>query len=131
MGAINLLKDRRGLTILEVLIASAVFMIGFAIMFFLLSEIVGKYSAKEKIIAYHLAQEYMENSLASDEFSNAESVETNSNISFKIKREIIDMGQLKGIRVTVSREKTGKLLVSFYDEKYIRKSKILFRNNLN
>jgi len=120
MGAINLLKDRRGLTILEVLIASAVFMIGFAIMFFLLSEIVGKYSAKEKIIAYHLAQEYMENSLASDEFSNAESVETNSNISFKIKREIIDMGQLKGIRVTVSREKTGKLLVSFYDEKYIR-----------
>ncbi|MFH2037169.1 MAG: prepilin-type N-terminal cleavage/methylation domain-containing protein [Candidatus Zixiibacteriota bacterium] len=117
---IKKIKNQDGLTILEVLIASAVFMIGFSIMVFFLGEIIGKYSTKEYTIGYNLAQQYMENTIASGNFGSDESITEISNLKFKIIKDIEPDTHLKKVRISVIRVKTDKLMVSLYNEIYVR-----------
>lgn len=111
--------NSKGLTIIEVLIASTVFMIGFSILVFFLGEIVGKYSAKDITIAFNLGTEYMEKTLASRNFAERIDTLTVSNITFRIEKRAENINGLNKIRINVYREKQGKLLISLYNEKYI------------
>jgi len=120
MKIVNRIKNQSGLTIIEVLIASATFMIGFTIMAFFLGEIVSKYSSKDKIIAYNLARQYMETTLVSGDFTDLNETKTKSGVSYKIERMINKKDNLIEIRINISREKSGKLLVSLYNEKFFR-----------
>ncbi|SYZ73743.1 hypothetical protein TRIP_C60013 [Candidatus Zixiibacteriota bacterium] len=112
--------DQRGLTLLEVLIASSVFMIGFTIMVFLLNQMQGRFSSKEMVLAYQLAKEEMEKTLAANNFESLTKTEIRSKISFFVERQITDNDGLVSIRINVTRAKTGKKLVTLYDEIFSR-----------
>ena len=114
------ITNQSGLTLLEVLIASSVFMIGFATMVFLLNQMQGKFSSKEMVLAYQLAREEMEKTLASNDLESATRTEIRSKISFLIERKISENDGLVSIRIKVTRAKTGRQLATLYDEKYLR-----------
>ena len=114
------ITDQSGLTLLEVLIASSVFMIGFTIMVFLLNQMQGRFSSKEMVLAYQLARQELEKTLASNEFESTTRTEIRSKISFLVEQKIIENDGLVSIRINVTRAKTGKQLITLYDEKYLR-----------
>lgn len=116
---IRRLSDTRGLTIIEVLIAATVFMIGFSIMVFLLTEINRDYSAKDITIAYHLGTAYLERALAEQDFSSRVDTLEVSSITFRIEKHVEKEDRLNKIRIDVYRAKQNKLLLSLYNEKYI------------
>ncbi|MCX6826068.1 MAG: prepilin-type N-terminal cleavage/methylation domain-containing protein [candidate division Zixibacteria bacterium] len=116
----KLWRNEKGFSLMEVLIASTVFMIGFTIMVFLLSQITGKYSSKEKIIAYQLAVSKMEETLASGDYISGSLTETSSGLTFIIDRLVEQQEKLITIRINITRASTGKTLISLYNEKYIR-----------
>jgi len=113
------IASQKGLTILEVLIASTIFMIGFVIMTFLLGELIGKYSSKDRVIALNLAQKYMETTLAQNDFTDLDEIREESKISFRIIRRIELKPGLAVIRINIIRDSSGKVLTTLYDEKYI------------
>jgi prepilin-type N-terminal cleavage/methylation domain-containing protein len=116
----KLRRNQKGFSLMEVLIASTVFMIGFTIMVFLLNQIIGKYSSKEKVIAYQLAIKTMENTTASNDFTSGKITETNSGLAFIIDRIIERQDNLVTIRINVTRASTGKQLMTLYNEKYLQ-----------
>jgi len=113
------IRTQRGLTILEVLIASTVFMIGFIIMTFLLGELFSKYSSRDRVIALNLAQKYMEATMVQNEFTDLNDVREESGIAFRIVRKIEAETGLITIRISIIRDSSGKVLVTLYNEKHI------------
>jgi Tfp pilus assembly protein PilV len=107
-----------GMTIIEVLIAATVFMIGFTIMTFLLGQIVEKYSSKDIVIANQLAQSTMNRTLITNDFTSLEKIDVVSGVSYKIERLIEIKDNLVKLRIVISRHKTNKTLVTLYDEQY-------------
>lgn len=108
-----------GLTLLEVLIASTVFMIGFSIMVFLLNQMLGRYSSKEMVTAYQIAKDEMEMTIITEDYKTLSKTEEKGKINFIVERIISEREHLVSIRINVLRQKTNRLLVTLYDEKYI------------
>lgn len=119
---IGKLESHKGLTIIEVLIASTVFMIGFTVMVFLLGQIVTKHSAKNRTIAFNIATSCMEKSLAAHEFSDTTYVDIRSNISYRVLKNVEKNSSLIKIRIRVLREKQDTELINLYSEKYVKEN---------
>jgi hypothetical protein len=81
---------------------------------------IDNYSSKEKVLAGNLARKYMETTLIAAQYENYETVEKISNLNFKIERLVSKENGLNKIRINIYRENTRILLISLYNEKYIR-----------
>jgi len=116
----NMLKagDIRGLTIMEVLMAGVIFMTGFTTLSFLLSETLGRYSAGDQTTAANLARQYMEETLAAGDLAEFDRVIRYSGVAYRVVCRIESIGPLSIIEISVSREKTGEILIELYNEKY-------------
>jgi hypothetical protein len=114
------IQSAKGLTIIEVLIASAVFMIGFSIMVFLLGDLIGKQSPKDLISASQIAKEEMELTLVSAEINDHNELKEIAGVEYRVEQIVDSEENLYKIRVNIYRAKTAKLLVSIYNEKYVR-----------
>jgi Tfp pilus assembly protein PilV len=111
----RLLKTRSGMTILEVLIASVIFMVGFTTLVALLNSTLLKFSTKELSTAGAAAQEVMNRSLAQIDTTALDTMQVFSGVKYRVIRKVIRRGNLAAIKVTVYRPKTETKIVDLYD----------------
>jgi len=112
----RVLKNSSGFTIMEVLISATVFMIGFTTLIALLSSTLSKFSTKELIVARNLACEYMNKATIESDITPIDTVLTRSEMSFHVKQTINQNDNLAKFQITVTREKSDKIIVDFYNE---------------
>lgn len=108
--------NQRGMTIIEVLVAAAVFMIGFSLLIALVSNSTAKFSTRELTFGRYLAKQAITLSQARSDTLSTDSTVQMSGLQFSVARRIELDGRLAMIRVTVTRTKTGSLLADFYSE---------------
>jgi prepilin-type N-terminal cleavage/methylation domain-containing protein len=116
-----LLTEQKGYTILEVMIASAVFAVVLIPMVALLGNVLIKYSTSDLITATNLAREEMERTLHDRAFEDGQKNVQMGNLSYKIIKEVENQDDLLLIRIEVFRAKDKKVLASIYTEKYLGK----------
>ena len=110
------LKNQSGFTILEVMIAATVFMIGFAVMISLLDTTISRASTKELFISSSVADELMIESILVKDTTSFDSVITQGNISYDVKKISRIQDKLVEINITVTRRNTGKKLIELHNE---------------
>ncbi len=110
------LTNERGLTIMEVLISSVVFMIGFSILVALLTNSLTRFSSRELNLASSVGQEAMTLALASPDAESCDTIIVRSSIRFGVHREVLREGDLTRIRITVDRTNSRNSIVDFYHE---------------
>jgi prepilin-type N-terminal cleavage/methylation domain-containing protein len=110
------LRNTRGFTILEVLIAAAIFMISFSLLVFLLNQMITGFSIKELVLAYHLASDTMQLTLAKNDFSDQKILEIKSAKTFIVERKVSRQGNYCKIRINVYRSSGNRLLATLYNE---------------
>lgn len=110
------LKDQSGFTILEVMIAATVFMIGFAVMISLLDTTISRASTKELFISSSIADELMIETILAKDTTSMDTVITEGNISYEVKKISRVHDKLVEINITVIRRKTGRKLIELHDE---------------
>lgn len=108
--------NQHGMTIIEVLVAAAVFMIGFSLLIALVSNSTAKFSTRELTLGRYLAKQAISLSQARSDTLSADSTVQMSGLQFSMARRIELDGRLARVRVTVTRTKTGSLLADFYSE---------------
>ncbi len=112
----RLLTDNSGFTIMEVLIASIVFMAGFSIMVALLSSTLAKFSSRELVLANNVAREQMISAVSIQETTALDTTVERSGMSFEFKRQITVDNGLAKVRIAISRKRTDRKLVDLYYE---------------
>lgn len=113
---ITKLKDQSGFTILEVMIAATVFMIGFAVMISLLDTTISRASTKELFISSSIADELMIETILAKDTTSLDTVITEGNISYDVKKISRVDDKLVEIDITVIRKKTGRKLIELHNE---------------
>ena len=113
---ITKLKNQSGFTILEVMIAATVFMIGFAVMISLLDTTISRSSTKELFISSSIADELMIETILAKDTTSLDIVITQGNISYDVKKISRVHNKLVEINITVIRKKTGKKLIELHNE---------------
>ena len=113
---ITKLKDQSGFTILEVMIAATVFMIGFAVMISLLDTTISRASTKELFISSSIADELMIETILVKDTTSLVTVITQGNISYDVKKISRVHDKLVEISITVTRRNTGKKLIELHNE---------------
>ena len=113
--------DQKGYTILEVMIASAVFAVVLIPTVALLGNVLIKYSTSDLITATSLAREEMERTLHDRAFEDEQRTVQLGNLSYKIVKKIENRDDLLLIRIEVVRARDDKVLASVYTEKYLGK----------
>ena len=113
--------NQNGYTILEVMIASAVFAVVLIPMVALLGNVLIKYSTSDLITATNLAREEMERTLHDRAFEDLQKNVQMGSLSYKIIKEVENQDDLLLIRIEVFRAKDDKVLASIYTEKYLGK----------
>lgn len=112
---------QKGYTILEVMIASAVFAVLLIPMVALLGNVLIKYSTSDLVTATSLAREEMERTLHDQTFEDRQKTIQMGSVSYKIIKKVENEANLLLIRVEVFRAKDNKVLASIYTEKYLGK----------
>lgn len=112
-------KSEKGMSLIEVLIASAMFMMGFTFLVFLLNNTTQQLSFKETLIAKSLGEKYMDETLLGREMTSDEFSEKISNINFIVNREVEIKDNLANIRIIVSRKSSNKEIIRLYSEKFL------------
>jgi Tfp pilus assembly protein PilV len=110
-----LLKTQSGMTILEVLIASVIFMVGFTTLVALLNSTLLKFSTKELSTAGAAAQEVMFRSVAQIDTTALDTTQVFSGVSYRVMRRVIRRGNLAAVQVIVYRPRTMTRIVDLYD----------------
>lgn len=110
------LKNQSGFTILEVMIAATVFMIGFAVMISLLDTTISRASTKELFISSSIADEMMIETMHVKDTTSLDTVITQGNISYDVKKISRVHDKLIEINIIVTRKKTGKKLIELHNE---------------
>jgi prepilin-type N-terminal cleavage/methylation domain-containing protein len=118
---ISLIINEKGYTILEVMIASAIFAVVLIPMVALLGNVLIKYSTSDLITATNLAREEMEKTLHDRAFKDMQKSVQMGNVNYKIIKKVENKDDLLLIRVEVFRAKDNKALASIYTEKYLGK----------
>ena len=113
---ITKLKNESGFTILEVMIAATVFMIGFAVMISLLDTTISRASTKELFISSSIADEMMIETILVKDTTSLDTVITQGNISYDVKKISRVHDKLVEISITVTRRNTGKKLIELHNE---------------
>ena len=115
----RILNSKSGFTLLEVLIASVVFMIGFSLVVILLNSTLVKLSLKEITLTNSIGEEYMDIYSICPDNSELDTTITRSGIKFHIKRQIQNEDMLSKVHLVILREKTDKKLLELYDEIFV------------
>ena len=110
--------DQKGYTILEVMVASAVFAVVLIPTVALLGNVLIRYSTADLITATNLARGEMERTLHDQAFEDEQKTVQLGNLSYKIVKKIENRDDLLLIRVEVVRARDGKILASVYTVKY-------------
>ena len=103
----RILLKQGGMTVIEVLIAAIIFMVGF--------------SAREILQADNLAQEVMTKSLADQDTTSIDSIFEVAGVAYRVTRSASIEPDLAGISVTVYRAKQNRKIVELYDAFVTRK----------
>jgi len=112
-----------GYSILELLVASAIFGVVLVPMVVLLGNVLVKYSAADLITATNLGREAMESTLFNHVWSNRDNETEQNNIFWKVERRVEEEQELLKITVNVYRVRDEKLLVSLYTEHFTESKK--------
>ncbi len=107
----RILRDESGVTIVEVLVASVVFMVGFSILIGLLNSSLVRFSTQELLFANSLADETMTNTMAVTDTTAMDTVVTRSGLSFRVKRSVSIESTLASACVTIYREKNNRKII--------------------
>ena len=104
-----------GMTVIEVLIAAIIFMVGFSTLILLMNSTLIKFSAREILQADNLAQEVMAKSLADRDTTSIDSVFEVAGVAYRVTRSATIEPDLAGISVTVYRAKQNRKIIELYD----------------
>ncbi len=110
------LSSESGLTLLEVLIAAVIFMIGFSLLMALLNSTLLKFSTKELITASAIGKEAMLQAISTADTTSSSSTVQESGIRYRVEKAIIVSDRLAGVTITVFRQKHDKKIIQLYDE---------------
>lgn len=108
--------DNCGFTLLEVLIGSVVFMVGFALVVLTIDSTLVKLSLGEFTVATALAEETMNEAAIAIDTASMDTIIVRSGVAFAVRRQVETDDHRAKILVRVSRAKTGKQLIELYDE---------------
>lgn len=109
-------KSNSGFTIIEVLISSVVFMIGFSMLIALLNVTLAKFSTKELLAGTAVGKQVVYETLALSDSTSCDTIIQNSGLHFRVARQFSTRGDMVRIEVIVYRLKKAKEIVRFYDE---------------
>ncbi len=116
----SILTSQSGLTVIEILIAAVIFMVGFSTLILLMNSSLVRFSAKELMQADQLAQEMMTRTLADRDTTSIDTVITRSRVAFRVERRVSIAEHLAGVSLTVYREKQNRKIVELYDAFVLR-----------
>lgn len=109
------IRSQSGVTIIEVLISSVIFMIGFTTLVALINSTLLKFSTKEMITGAALGQSVMYQSIANRDTIALDTVVSQSGIQYRVERQVSHSGNLLSISVAVSRSTSKRQIVQLYD----------------
>ncbi len=109
------LYDQAGMTVIEVLIAAVVFMVGFSTLILLMNSSLVKFSASELLHANNLAREVITISAAARDTTSIDTVITRSGIAYRLTRQVTVSDNLVGLSITVYRHKQERKIIELYD----------------
>lgn len=105
-----------GFTIVEVLIASTVFVIAFTVMVTLLDKTINRFSTRDMAAGTNTAQELMLTSIATQDTTSSEIVIMHGNVTYSVNKMTLVNDGLAQVTIEVKREKTKKKIISLYNE---------------
>jgi len=104
---------------MEVLIAAAIFLLGFAFLVHLTDRIICRDSYDDNIMALNLASKYLERSIVSDSLLTGDIEVEGGDVSYTVTGEVNSDHNLVCMRIYVKRSKIDKNLIQLYVEKII------------
>ena len=116
MSTAKAVKCQSGFTIIEVLIAAVIFMIGFSTLIALLNNTLLKFSTKELLAGGNVGREAMLTAVSLSDTTAGDIILENSGITFRVDRQVTVDNGLVGVRITVYRQKNSKEILRLYDE---------------
>jgi len=116
----RILASQSGLTVIEILIAAVIFMIGFSTLLMLLNSTLVKFSAKEILQADQVGAEMMASTLTEKDTVSIDTIITRPRVAFRVERRVLMSEHLAGISVTVYRERQNRKIVELYDAFVLR-----------
>lgn len=115
------LGSQSGFTIVEVLIASTVFVISFTVMVTLLDKTINRFSAKDLTLGTNIANDIMLTSLATCDTTSYEINMNQGSVSYRISKKTVVQNDLALITVEVKRDKSERKIISLYNEMLLTK----------
>ncbi len=109
------LHNQAGMTVIEVLIAAVVFMVGFSTLILLMNSSLVKFSASELLHANNLAHEIMTISTAATDTTHVDTVITRSGIAYRVTQQATVTDGLVGLSISVYRHKHERKIIELYD----------------
>jgi Tfp pilus assembly protein PilV len=116
----RILASQSGLTVIEILIAAVIFMIGFSTLIMLLNSTLVKFSAKEMLQADQVSAEIMTRTLAQKDTISIDTIITRSIVTFRVERRVSIRDNLAGVSVSIYRERQNRRIVELYDAFVLR-----------
>jgi Tfp pilus assembly protein PilV len=116
----RILSSQSGLTVIEILIASVIFMVGFSTLILLMNSTLVKFSARELMQADQLSQEIMSQTLTDRDTTSIDTVITRSKVAFRVERRVSIADHLVGVSLVIYREKQNRKIVELYDAFVLR-----------
>ena len=114
------LVDNRGFTVMEVLVAATVFIVGLSITIGVLNSSLVRLSTRELILASSAAAEVLVCAENQCDFRTIDTVVSRGGISFRLHMQSVVIGNLTSVRLRVFRLSTDKLILDLYDEYQLR-----------
>ena len=111
--------NQRGFTIMEVLVAAAIFLLGFAFLVHLTDRIIYRDSYDDNIMALSLASKHLERVIVSDSLLTGDIAVEGDDVSYTVTGEVNSEGKLVCMRIYIKRTRIDKNLIQLYVEKII------------
>ncbi|MCK5126281.1 MAG: prepilin-type N-terminal cleavage/methylation domain-containing protein [candidate division Zixibacteria bacterium] len=112
----EILKNEQGFTIVEVLVGAFIFMLGFSVLIFMLSQLMVNYSVDEISTANRIAQNNLEMVIVSHDTISQNLVVIQSNVKYSVMKRVTVSDNLAKVNVEVKRHSKEKILCRLYYE---------------
>ncbi len=112
----RIVTQESGFTIIEVLIASTVFVVSFTVMVTLLDTTINRFSNEDLAVGTNIAEAFMMTSLALQETTTIDTILTVGGVSYSVSKKAIITDDLAKVTITVHREKTKRKIIELYNE---------------
>lgn len=110
------LKNQQGLTIVEVLVAATVFMIGFSLLIAIATNSTAKFSTRELTLGSQLGSEMLLIAAAQADTLSRDTIVERSELRLTVSRRFEVQERLVKARVIVTRQTTNRVLADFCTE---------------